>query len=317
LGQSFCVDRELLERLVEYADIKTSDTVLEIGAGLGSLTILLAEKAGTGTVLAVEIDPALARILRRIFHERPNIRIIEGDILCQGHLAFQKVAANPPYSISLPLLLSLLRWKFDSAVLTLQREFAEKLVAKPGEAQYGQLSVLTSHSKDVEFMEKVRKSAFYPQPKVESVVVRIRQRTPAFHVRDEEVFARMVKTLFTQRNRVARNGLETFLRNSAGATKAEAKRLLEMFPHLDRRVEDLKGKEFADIADAAVDLVKSKKLTFEKLSFYVFPEVYVPSDDTFLLANPSSRWALDVASLECSQQREVPTLWLSTSILTR
>ena len=282
MGQSFCVDRELLKRLVEYSDIKTSDTVLEIGAGLGSLTLLLAEKAGT--VLAVELDPSLAKILKRIVAERPNVRIVEGDILHQGHLAFRKVVANPPYSISLPLLLALLRWKFSSAVMTLQREFAEKLVARPGEEQYGQLSILASYSTDVEFLEKVRRSAFYPQPKVESVVVRIRQRAPAFHVRDEEVFARMVKTLFTQRNRAVRNGLVTFLRNNAKATKAEARKLLDMFPHLDRRVEKLEEKDFADIANAAVDLVKGTKLIFEKLSFYVFPEVYIPSDDTFLLA---------------------------------
>ncbi len=278
------MDRELLERLVEYADVRSSDIILEIGAGIGTLTSLLAEKARTGTVLALELDPALAELLRRRFHQRTNVRVIEGDILCQRHLTYQKVVANPPYSISQPLLSALLRWRFENAVLTLQREFAEKLVAGPGEAQYGQLSVLAGYSKDVEFMEKVPRSAFYPQPKVESVVVRIQQRTPAFHVRSEEVFSSVVKTLFTQRSRVARNGISAFLRKNAGATKVDAKKLLEMFPHLDRRTEDLTGAEFADIADVAVDLVKSTRLAFDRLRFYVFPEVYVPSDDTFLLA---------------------------------
>ena len=282
LGQSFCVDLELLRRLVDYSDVKASDTVLEIGAGLGSLTILLAERAET--VLAVELDPILAKMLRHTVADRENVRVIEGNILNLNHLVFQKVVANPPYSISLPLLQALLRWKFTSAVMTLQREFAEKLTAKQGEEQYSQLSVLASYRTDVEILERVPRSAFYPQPKVESVVVRIQQRPPTFHIRDKELFTRLVKTLFTQRNRKVRNGLATFLQHNVGASKDEARKLLSGFPHLDRRVEKLAAGDFADIANAAVGLVRGTKLTFEKLSLYIFPEVYRPSDDTFLLA---------------------------------
>ena len=282
LGQSFCIDIRLLRRLVDYSSIKASDTVLEIGAGFGSLTILLAESAGT--VLAVELDPILTKLLRHRVADRGNVRVIEGDILRQSHLVFQKVVANPPYSISLPLLLTLLRWEFTSAVLTLQREFAEKLTAKQGEEQYSQLSVLVSYRTDVELLERVPRSAFYPRPKVESAVVRVRQRPPAFHIQDEEVFFRLVKTLFTQRNRMVRHGLVTFLRQDAGASKEEARRLLSGFPHLDHRVEELAPRDFADITNPAVSLVKGTKLTFEGLSLYIFPEVYRPSDDTFLLA---------------------------------
>ncbi|MEM3040880.1 MAG: 16S rRNA (adenine(1518)-N(6)/adenine(1519)-N(6))-dimethyltransferase RsmA [Nitrososphaerota archaeon] len=281
LGQCFCVDAHLLERLVDYANIKPSDTVLEIGAGLGALTLLLAEKAET--VLAVEVDNSLVEILKRMTIGRKNIRVIQGDILRLNNLVFHRFVANPPYSISLPLISALLRRQFICGIVTLQREFVEKLTAKPGDAQYCHLSVLSRYRTAVTVLEKVPRTAFYPQPKVESAVVRFEQTSPNFSVKDERIFESLVKTLFTQRNRLVRNGLTTFLQRYAACSRSEARRLLVEFPHLEKRVEELAPEEFADIADKVEGLVKGTKIQYEDICLFVLPEVYKPSDDSFLL----------------------------------
>ena len=281
LGQNFCVDHSLLQRLADYCNVGKDDVVLEIGAGLGFLTSVLADRAGE--VLAVDVDPSLVDILRERLSSRKNVRVIRGDVLDLPPLAFNKVVANPPYSISSELLTNLLGWRFNCTVLTLQREFAEKLTAREGEEDYGHLSVLVSYRGKVEVLEYVPRDAFYPPPKVESAVVRIVPQPPAFHLRDEKVFQELVKSLFTQRNRKVRNAIQHILRSRAGAGKKELPTLLEAFPHIEQRVVDLKPSDFGELANVAVDLIRGKRIEHEGLVFYVFPEVYEPSDDSFLL----------------------------------
>jgi ribosomal RNA small subunit methyltransferase A len=257
--------------------------VLEIGAGLGFLTSLLAEKAGQ--VLAVELDTSLVKVLEDRFRGQGNVRVIRANALSLPSLVFHKVVSNPPYNISSPLLLELLGWKFGCATLTLQREFAEKLVAVSGTKEYGPIRVLAEHRGKIHVLEHVPRSAFYPQPRVESAVVRIEPlASPAFHVKDEEVFRWLVRTLFTQRRRKARNGLQLFLRDRVGAGKKELPTLLELFQRLDVRVYELSPSEFGELANKAADLVRGKRVEYCGHVFYVFPEVYEPSDDSFLIA---------------------------------
>jgi len=282
LGQNFCVDSSLLHRLVDYCNIGKDDIVLEVGAGLGFLTSLLVDRARE--VLAVEVDPSLVEVLKERFSNRSNVRIILGDVLCLPSLVFHKVVANPPYTISSQLLRNLLGWKFDCAVLSLQREFSEKLTAREGEKEYSPISVLARYRGKVKVLEHVPPNIFYPAPKVESTVIRIIPQPPPFHVRDEEVFQGLVRSLFTQRHRKTRNALQLFLREKAGARKGEMIALLEAFPHLEKRVVDLEPHNFGDLANVAVDLVHGKRIEYGGLVFYVYPEVYEPSDDSFLLA---------------------------------
>jgi 16S rRNA (adenine1518-N6/adenine1519-N6)-dimethyltransferase len=282
LGQNFCVDSSLLQRMVEYCNVGKEDIVLEVGAGLGFLTSILADRAGE--VLVVEVDPSLVKVLRERFDSRSNVRIIGGDVLDLPPLGFHKVVANPPYTISSELLTNLLEWKFDCAVLSLQREFAEKLMAHEGEENHGPLSVLARYRGRVEVLEHVPRNTFYPPPKVESAVVRITPQPPPFSLRDEEVFQELVRSLFTQRRRKARNALQHFLRGRVRATKRELPALLEGFPHLEERVADLKPSDFGDLANIAFNLVRGKRVEYGGLVFYVFPDVYEPSDDSFLLA---------------------------------
>ena len=180
LGQSFCVDRALLERMVDFAEVSPSDVVVEVGAGFGFLTELLADVAKL--VVAYELDSRLVAALTDIFGDRDNIRIIDGDFLRCTLPPFSKLVANPPYSISTELLLKLLGAKCDSAVLTLQSEFVEKVQAIQGHKGYGVLSVITSYHADVEMLERVPRNAFWPRPKVESAVIRISPPPPPIQI---------------------------------------------------------------------------------------------------------------------------------------
>ena len=283
MGQNFCVDQPLLKRLAGYCRLDEKDVVLEIGAGLGFLTSILAEKAGQ--VLAVELDASLVKVLEDRFRDHVNVRVIRANALRLPSLVFHKVVSNPPYNISSPLLSELLGWRFSCATLTLQREFTEKLAAASGTKEYGPVRVLAEYRGEIHVLENVPRSAFYPQPRVQSAVIRIEPLpSPSFHVKDEEVFRWLIRSLFTQRRRKTRSGLQLFLRDRAGAGKNEMATLLETFTHLDTRVYELSPSEFGELANRAADLVRGKRLEYCGHVFYVFPEVYEPSDDSELIA---------------------------------
>lgn len=282
LGQNFCVDSRLLENIVKYSSIDSDDIVLEVGAGFGFLTELLSETVKE--VIAVEVDAKLVRALHDQFADRENIRIIEGDVLKTALPRFNKIVANPPYSISSPLILNILEKKFDCAVLTLQKEFCEKLMAREGSKDYGSLSVIASYKADIKCLDQIPRSSFYPQPEVASNIILIELKEHSFHLKDEKLFVRLVKFLFTQRNKKLKNALETFISERIGVDKKEARTLAEDFPYLDSKVYKIRPDEFGEIANKAYEIVKSKRIMSEDGLFYVFPEVYEPSDDTFLLA---------------------------------
>lgn len=241
LGQHFAVNSDILQRLVSHASLTEDDVVLEVGAGLGFLTQLLSSKCKK--VVAVEVDPAVVRILRKQLHGLPNVDLIEGDILKVSLPPFNKVVSAPPYSISSPLLFRLLERKFDWAVLILQKEFAERLAASVGSKDYGRLTVTIYYRADVELLDYVPRTVFYPPPDVDSMMVRLKPRDPPFHVEDEETFFEVVRTLFTQRNKKVRNGLIPFLRKRE-ITGKEALKLADSMVYSAKRVRELAPEDF-------------------------------------------------------------------------
>ncbi|RLF12706.1 MAG: ribosomal RNA small subunit methyltransferase A [Thermoprotei archaeon] len=198
LGQSFTVDPKLIKDLVAYADVRPSDEVLEVGGGLGCLTKALALKARK--VVTVEVDPGLARALRDSTSSLGNVEVVEADFLELDGRRVDKVVSTAPYSIASPLILKLVTdFSFEKAVLTFQREFAERLVAQPGMADYGRLTVVVSLFANVKLLRHVSRRSFYPTPEVDSAVVEVTLRRPPFEV--DEGFLELVERLFTQRNR--------------------------------------------------------------------------------------------------------------------
>ncbi|MDW8050895.1 MAG: 16S rRNA (adenine(1518)-N(6)/adenine(1519)-N(6))-dimethyltransferase RsmA [Armatimonadota bacterium] len=216
-GQNFLIDKRVAQRIVDAADLQPEDVVLEIGAGLGALTFLLAERVRS--VIAVEIDARLVAILQDAIDARgiSNITLIQANALSQpvpellrGE-AQAKVVANIPYSITSPLLEHLLAHKscLLRIVLTVQQEVAERLAAKPGTEAYGALSVFVQYHTQVEYLGRVPSTAFYPQPEVDSAVVRLTPVPDRLPPLEQKWLFKLARAGFNQRRKTIRNALIT------------------------------------------------------------------------------------------------------------
>lgn len=283
MGQSFCIDAELLKRMVEYSGVNGEDEVLEIGAGLGFLTEFLSDAAKK--VFAVEVDPRLIKVLEDRFKEQRNIVIIKEDVLETRLPRFDKVVANPPYSISSPLIFKLLECDFRNATLTLQEDFARRLVAQRGDGNYGRLTVTAYFKAETRILEYVPNTAFQPPPRIASAVVQIVPRKAPFEILDEKTFSNLVRDLFTQRRKKLKNALQTYVRRR-GIESDEERALVERLPYLETRVYTLAPEEFGNLSNEVYrSMVNSTKTLYKGHVFYVFSDVYKPSDDTFLIAD--------------------------------
>jgi len=252
LGQNFVIDHALLERMIFHASVNKDDIVLEVGAGLGFLTQLLS--LACKKVIAVEIDSKLIKILRSELRNLDNVDIIAGDVLNISVPQFNKMVSTPPYSISSPLLFWLLKRKFDCAVLTFQKEFAERLTASVGTKDYGRLTVNTYYRAEAELLDYVSRNLFYPSPDVDSMVVRLRPREkPPFSVEDEELFFQLVRALFSQRNKKVRNAVIPFLRQ--WVEKENVMKMADSLLFHDKRVRELAPEDFGALTN---DFVRKK-----------------------------------------------------------
>lgn len=232
-----------------YASLSRDDVVLDIGAGLGFLTRFLADKCKY--VLAVESDSRLVRILREQRGDLPNVKIIEGDVLEVQMSQFNKVVSAPPYYISSSMLLWLFNKDFECAVLIFQKEFANRLVASIGGEDYGWLTVVTYYHAEVELLDEVPKWTFYPQPEVNSIIVRLKpRRPPPFTLKNKALFEQLVRFLFTQRNRKVRNGVLPFIKSRHVTTAKNAVKLADSLPFHDKRIRELAPEDFGALANA-------------------------------------------------------------------
>jgi ribosomal RNA small subunit methyltransferase A len=171
LGQNFLVDEASLAAEIGYAQVTSADTVLEVGAGPGNLTGRLAARAGR--VVAVEYDRRFRDRLDALARQHGNIELIWGDALAVRLPAFTKVVANLPYRVALPLIMRLLDQEFDSGVLIVQEDMAQKICAGPGEAGYGRVSVTVQRMARAELLQVVPRQAFSPPPSVDSAMMRL------------------------------------------------------------------------------------------------------------------------------------------------
>jgi len=255
LGQNFMVNSDLLQRMISYASINREDVVLEVGAGLGFLTHLLSQRSKK--VIAVEVDPRLTKILKQQISDLSNVDLIEGDILSVPLPKFNKVVSTPPYFISSPLLFWLLEKKFECAVLTFQKEFAERLAAFVGSKDYGRLTVTTYYLAEVDLLDPVPKSMFYPPPDVDSKVVRLKPRKPPFFVEDEGLFFELVQTLFTQKNRKIRNAIVPFL-HKRGVKRGNAIKLADSLTFSEKRVRELAPEDFGVLTSEVIQKIRGQ-----------------------------------------------------------
>ena len=221
LGQNFLIDSNIVDKILQAASLHEEDFVLEIGPGLGVLTQELAAIAHK--VVAVEKDNHLLPILQETLQEFKNIEIIQGDALQEdfdtlmfGHNKQKKehesykIVANLPYYITTPLLIHLMNQEFhwQTTVIMVQQEVAERLSASPGTKAYGSLTVAVRYYAHVEYLFSVPHTVFFPQPEVDSAVIRLTKRTnPIVQVSNEKLYFQVVRSAFGQRRKTLLNAL--------------------------------------------------------------------------------------------------------------
>lgn len=235
-GQNFLIDGRVADRHIAYAGIREGDRVLEVGPGLGILTERMADLPCELT--CIELDDILAEYISQTFGDR--LRLIHGDAVKVDFPEFDVFVSNLPYSVSTPIIFKLLDHGFRTAVVMVQKEFADRMVADVGSPDYSRLTVNLFYRADCEVMETVPASRFNPRPKVDSALVRITPRKAPFDVIDERLFFKVTEITFNHRRKKIGTSLK-----AAGLLRPEWD-----VPYLDERVENLRPAEIAEIADA-------------------------------------------------------------------
>lgn len=253
LGQNFLFDPSILKKIIQSANINKDDTIVEIGAGYGNLTLLLAEVSKS--VIAIEYDEELFNILSEKVRAYDNIQPINCDALKFNFKELEcfKVVGNIPYYITTPIIFKLLaaRENIETITLTLQKEVAERIVAKPGKKDYGVLSLSVQYYSEPEMKFIIPAEAFRPAPKVDSAVIHLQiLKKPRVSVVDEGLFFRLIKAGFAHRRKTILNTLKMF--------DADMKEiLLTLGIETNRRAETLSMEDFGMLCN---ELYKKKRL---------------------------------------------------------
>lgn len=249
--QHFLIDKKAIERIAGMLDV-AGKRVLEIGPGEGPLTKALLNRGAT--VIAVELDSGLVENLKIRFAreiKEGTLILVHGDAIRCEIPPFEKVVANLPYSASSKITFRLLDIGFTEAVLMYQKEFGQRMIAPPGTPGVGRLSIMVQTYAKVKTMMQLSPKAFSPPPEVYSWVMKITPRPPPYQIADTDLYALVVRELFSHRRKTLRKGLKTS-RSLLGAERTD--RIIDALPDevLIKRPEELSLKEFADIANAGV-----------------------------------------------------------------
>lgn len=283
LGQNFLINPEALEIILEAGALTTGDTVIEIGAGLGCLTAVLAQHAER--VIAIEVDALLYNALAAHFgvtcskgevtspllqkSTNPRVQLLNADVLKLELNSLLsdgtgttppvfKVIANLPYSITTPILWKLLAHhkQIHSCVLMMQKEVAERIVAGPGGKDYGALTIGVAYHAEATFIATLSPENFYPAPKVDSAILKLKMReTPKVAVDNEELFFKVVRTAFRTRRKMLKNALA---RGGFASGEVLAAAFEELGIAPQRRAETLDITEFAALANFLSQSVSAK-----------------------------------------------------------
>lgn len=238
----FLRSKSVAKKFIEFSNLEDEDIVLEIGAGKGFLTSEIIKKAKL--VYAVEIDPNLVFFLKRKFSGAKNLAILQGDILKIRTPEFDKCVSNIPYSISSEII-ELLGRKQKFSVLGVQKEFAKRMIAKPGTKNYSRLSVMSKFYFQPEYMMEINRKCFKPVPEVDSAIIRLIPNKKK--IGNEALFFKLMKALFMHKKMKVRNSLiksEKFLNFSA-----DIKKMSENLPYGEKRPFELTLEEIFEICD--------------------------------------------------------------------
>lgn len=263
LGQNFLVDDDVLEKIVETANISADDLVIEIGPGLGNLTDKLLKKAKK--VIAIELDGRMLRILQDRFSLYDNLEIINQDVLkvdineiiqkekMENEIKSTKIVANLPYYITTPIIMKLLEEKgdFESITVMIQKEVADRLCAKPGDKLSGAITYSVYYYAEAKEVLKVPHTSFIPEPEVDSEVIKLDiRKEPPVHVEDDKILFKIIKYAFMQRRKTLINALSQC---DLFSGKEEIKKFLdELNINEKARGEELTLQDFANITNSII-----------------------------------------------------------------
>lgn len=257
-GQNFLIDGNILDKIIDSADITKQDCVLEIGPGIGTMTQRLAGEAGE--VIAVEIDRNLIPILHDTLADYDNVTIINEDILkvdinrlAREHNGGRpiKVVANLPYYITTPIIMALFEKHvpLHSVTIMVQKEVADRMRVGPGTKDYGALSLAVQYYARPEIIARVPAACFMPRPNVDSTVIRLtRYEKPPVEVRDEEWLFAIIRASFNQRRKTLANGLANAAGLNLGRGQVEDA-LMHMGLPIATRGETLTLERFAELSN--------------------------------------------------------------------
>lgn len=216
LGQNFLFDKNIQKKIVAALGLSPKDIVLEIGAGYGNLTRLIAESQAK--VYALEIDKSLCGLLKESLKDYPNVRLLNRDILkfnlqkfFTGAKTKIKIFGNIPYYITTPIITHLLmfRDKIDMIFLTVQKEFAKRIAAGSHSKEYGSFSCFVQFYAKPEILFSISRTCFLPAPKVESSLLKLEiRKSPPVKVKDEAAFFKLIRASFNKRRKILKNSLK-------------------------------------------------------------------------------------------------------------
>ena len=207
LGQNYLIDKNKRNQIIGFGDVDKNDVVLEIGTGIGTLTIELAKKAKK--VIAIEQDENICKILtKRLKDEKiDNVELINDDALKVDFPKFNKIISNLPYQISSPITFKFLEYDFDLAILMYQKEFANRMNGEVGSKNYSRLSAMLYFKCNVETLTNVSAESFIPKPKIDSTVVKLTPKENRISDDDFKIYSNFTKALFQHRNKKIKNAL--------------------------------------------------------------------------------------------------------------
>ena len=207
LGQNYLIDKNKRDQIIGFGDITGEDVVLEIGTGIGTLTIELAKRAKR--VIAIEQDQKICEILaQRLRDEKiDNVELINDDALRVDFPPFNKIVSNLPYQISSPITFKFLDYDFDLAILMYQKEFASRMNGEVGTKDYSRLSAMLYFKCEVERLTEVSNESFIPKPQIDSTVVKLTPKEKSIDEEDFKTYSKFTRALFQHRNKKIKNAL--------------------------------------------------------------------------------------------------------------
>ena len=259
LGQNFLISDEVVNKIVTSSNIDKDDLVIEIGPGLGTLTKPLLDNARK--VILIELDDRMIEILEDRFKLYKNFEVINEDVLKvnlkeliknnkKNGITNVKIVANLPYYITTPIIMKLLEDRLDieSIIVMIQKEVADRLIAKPGEKHTGAITYAINYYTNPKRVLEVDKKHFLPSPEVDSTVIKLDVlKAGAVKVKNEELMFRIIKSAFMQKRKTLLNGLSNS--NLFGGKETIEKILIDLSINPSIRAEKLSLEDFAKIAD--------------------------------------------------------------------